>query len=78
MHSKGNHWQNEKTIYWMGENICKWYDWEGINTQHVERVNTTQHPKKKQPNFKNGHQNWIDIFPKKKCRCPTWKDAQHC
>ena len=30
----------------MRENICKWYDWEGINTQHVERVNTTQRKKK--------------------------------
>jgi len=35
----------------MGENICKWYDWEGINTQHVERVNTIQHPKKKATQF---------------------------
>ena len=23
---KENNQQNEKTTYWMGENICKWYD----------------------------------------------------
>ena len=29
--------------------------------------------------LKNGQRNWIDIFPKRKCRWPTgtWKDAQH-
>ena len=30
LHSKGHHWQNEKTIYGMGENICKLYDQQGI------------------------------------------------
>ena len=25
MHSIGNHLQKKKIIYWMGENICKWY-----------------------------------------------------
>ena len=25
LHSKGNHQQNEKTTYWMGEDICQWY-----------------------------------------------------
>ena len=25
LHSKGNHGQNEKTTYWMGEGICQWY-----------------------------------------------------
>ena len=24
-HSKGNHWQNKRKCYWIGENICKWY-----------------------------------------------------
>ena len=23
---QGNHWPNEKTTYWIEENICKWYD----------------------------------------------------
>ena len=26
MHSKGNHWQNEKTTHLKGENSCRWYD----------------------------------------------------
>ena len=29
LHSKGHHKQNEKTIYGMGENTCKWCDWQG-------------------------------------------------
>ena len=27
LHSKGNHKQNKKTTYELGENICKWCDW---------------------------------------------------
>ena len=27
IHNKGNHQQNEKAAYWMGENICKSYMW---------------------------------------------------
>ena len=26
LHSKGNHKQNEKTAYGLGEDICKWYN----------------------------------------------------
>ena len=25
LHSEGNYQQNEKSAYWMGENICKGY-----------------------------------------------------
>ena len=35
-HSKGNHKQNEKTIYRMGENICKSCGWQGINFQNLQ------------------------------------------
>ena len=28
-HSKGQHKQNEKTVYRMGENTCKWCDQQG-------------------------------------------------
>ena len=31
MHSKEDHWQNEKTTYWIGENTCKCYDQQGVN-----------------------------------------------
>ena len=30
-YSKGNHKQNEKANYGLGENICKWRDWQGVN-----------------------------------------------
>ena len=35
LHSKGNHQQNEKATYWMGENICKLYIWQGVNIQNI-------------------------------------------
>ena len=25
LHSEGNYQQNEKAVYWMGEENCKWY-----------------------------------------------------
>ena len=28
LHSKGNHQQNEKPACWLGENICKSYNWQ--------------------------------------------------
>ena len=41
-HSKGNHKQNEKTKYRLGENICKCWNWQGLNFQNVQTVHTTQ------------------------------------
>ena len=58
MHSKGNHKQDEKTTYGMGENICKGCDQQGINFQNIQTAHTTQHKKNKQPNQK------IDRRPK--------------
>jgi len=52
LHSKGNHKQNEKTIYRLGENICKWCDQQGINFQNIQTAHTTQKQKNKQPNQK--------------------------
>ena len=46
MHSKGNHKQNEKTTYRMGENICKWCDQQGINFQIIQIAYTAQYKKK--------------------------------
>ena len=31
LHSKGNHTENEKPTYRMGENICKLCDQQGFN-----------------------------------------------
>ena len=37
----------------MGENICKLWDWKGINLQHIQTAYTAQYQKKKK-NPKNG------------------------
>ena len=47
LHSKGNHQQNEKTTYGMGENICKQYNWQGVNIQNMQTPHTTQYWKNK-------------------------------
>ena len=52
LHSKGNHKQNEKTIYSLEENICKWCDQQGINFQNIQTACTTQWQKTTQS--KNG------------------------
>ena len=33
--------QNEKTTYWMGENIYKSYNLYRINAQHIRTADTT-------------------------------------
>ena len=58
LHSKGNPKENEKTNHRMGENLCKWIDWQGINLQNLQTLPTTQYQKKpkqtnKQKNQKN-------------------------
>ena len=52
LHSKENYQQNEKATYWMGEDICKRYIWQGVDIQIIQRTHTTQHQKNKQPNLK--------------------------
>ena len=42
LHSKGNHKQNEKTTYRMGENMCKRSNWQGLNFQNIQTAHTTQ------------------------------------
>ena len=61
----------------MKENICKWYDWQGLNFQNIQRACTTQQQKQK-TQFKTEQKTYIDISPNKKYRWPigTWKDAQ--
>ena len=41
-HSKGNHKQNKMTTYRMGQNICKWFDWQGLNFQNIQTAHITQ------------------------------------
>ena len=45
-----NHKQDKKTIYRMGENICKRCGQQGINLQNIQIAHTTQYQKNKQPN----------------------------
>ena len=54
LYSKGNHKQNEKTIYRMGKNICKRCDWQGLNFQNIQTAHTTQQQKKQTTQSKNG------------------------
>ena len=42
LHSKRNHKQNKKTAYWMGENIHKGFDQQGLAFQNVQTAHTTQ------------------------------------
>ena len=50
LYSKVNHKQNEKTIYGMRENICKWCDQQGVNFQNMQIVHKTKYQKKKKHN----------------------------
>ena len=52
MHSKGNHQQNEKTTYGMGENICKQWDQQEVNIKNTQTVHKTPYQEHKQPNQK--------------------------
>ena len=76
--AKGNHKQNEKTTYKMGENICKWCNWQGIKLQNIETAHIAQYKTNKHLN-----QKWAEdlngYFSKEECRCPkgTWKNGQH-
>ena len=36
LHNKGNHKQNEKTMYGLGENIFKQHNRQGLNFQNIQ------------------------------------------
>ena len=42
LHSKGNHKQDQKTTLRMGENICKWSNWQRINLQDLQAAHAAQ------------------------------------
>ena len=58
MHRKGNHKQNKKATLRMGENICKWSNWQEIYLQNIQTAHAAQYQNKqtatKQPNLKMG------------------------
>ena len=52
LHSNGNHKQDEKTTLRMGENICKWFNGQGINLQNLQTSSVAQYQKQKQKKHK--------------------------
>ena len=62
---KKKHKQNEKTAYGMGENICKWYDQQGIDFQNVQTAHITQQQQNKQFNEKKWAEDLNRYFSKK-------------
>ena len=36
------HKQNKNTTYGLGENTCKWCNWQGINLQNIQTAHITQ------------------------------------
>ena len=52
LHSRGNHKQNEKTTYRLGESICKRCDQQGVNVRNIQTAHTTKKHinNKKKPN----------------------------
>ena len=53
-YSKGNRKQNKNTTHRMGENICKWWDWQGINLQNIQITHAAQYQRKQTTQSKNG------------------------
>ena len=48
MHIKGNHIQDKNTALRMGENICKWRNWQGINLQNIQTAHAAKYKNKTQ------------------------------
>ena len=70
MHSKENHKQDEKTTLRMGENICKWSNWQKINLQNIQAAHAAQYEKNKEPNQK------MDVRPKQTFPPRRYTDCQ--
>ena len=45
LHSKGNYKQDKKITFRMGENICKWSNWQRMNLQNMQAAQMTQYQK---------------------------------
>lgn len=55
MYNKGNRKQNEKTMYGLGDNICKHCDQQGHNFRNIQIAhnNSKANKQKNQSNQKN-------------------------
>ena len=67
--------KNEKTIYRMGENICKQCDWKGVNIQSTQTAHTAQYYFKKEAirNIESLHVSMCMFF-----RPHPWKLSNLC
>ena len=76
LYSKGNHKQNEKTTYSLGENICKWCDQQGLISEIYKQFIQLNNEKNQTIQLKNGQKTWIDISLKNIHRCMRAKLLQ--
>ena len=76
LHCEGNHQQKEKTVYQMGEAICKSYLITGYYPKYIKKLyNSTT----TQTQLKHGQNSSTEFFSRKTHRWTTgsWKDAPH-
>ena len=69
-----------KTMLRMGQDICKWRNWQGANLWNMQIAHAAQYIKKTNSPIKKRAED-LDISPKKAYRWPksTGKDTQyHC
>ena len=86
MQIKGNHQQNEKTIYIMGENTCKWGNWQRhhltpvrmASSKRLQVIHAGEGVGKREPFYSvSGNVNWCSHYWKQyggsfKSRTTIW------